>query len=64
MLSTGAAVAQAPGGRQIIDKHSHEKAFLICSLFCISLIKEMSEDGITVFFSKITITLRDTNLQR
>lgn len=50
MLSTGAAVAQAPGGRQIIDKHSHEKAFVICSLFCISLIKEMSEDGITVFF--------------
>lgn len=64
MLSTGAAVAQAPGGRQIIDKHSHKKPFLICSLFCISLIEAMSENGITVFFSKTTITLRDINLQR
>lgn len=64
VLSTGAAVAQAPEGGQIIDKHSHEKAFLICSLFCISLIKEISENGITVFFSKTTITLTDKNLQR
>lgn len=64
MLSTGAAVARAPGGRQVIDKHSHEKPFLINSLFCISLIEEMSENGITVFFSKTTITLKDINLQR
>lgn len=40
---------QAPEGGQIIDKHSHEKAFLKCSLFCISLIEKMSENGITVF---------------
>lgn len=64
VLSTGAAVAQAPERAQIIDKHSHEKAFLICSLFCISLIKEMSENGITVFFSKTTTTHITINLQR
>lgn len=64
MLSTGAAVAQAPEGGQIIDKHSHEKAFLMCSLFCISLIEEMSENGITEFFAKATITHIDINLQR
>lgn len=59
-----AAVAQAPEGGQIIDKHSHEKAFLMCSLFCISLTEETSENGITVFFAKTTITHIDINLQR
>lgn len=58
MLSTGAAVAQAPEGGQIIDRRTHEKAFLMCSLFCISLTEEMSENGITVFFTKTTITHR------
>lgn len=64
MLSTGAAVAQAPEGGQIIEKHSHEKAFLMCCLFCISLIEEMSENRNTVFFSKTVITHIDINLQR
>lgn len=63
MLSTGAAVAQAPEGGQITDKHSHEKAFLMCSL-CISVIEEMSENGIIVFFAKTAITHIDINLQR
>lgn len=64
VLSTGPAVAQALEGGQIIDKHSCEKAFLMWSLFCISLIEEMSENGITVFFSKTAITHVAINLQR
>lgn len=58
MLSTAAAE-----GGQIRDKHSHENAFLMCSL-CISIIEEMSENGIIVFFAKTAITHIDINLQR